>query len=133
MKKKIDILDGKMLHDWYSDLQKSHEGCWHLRFAWDDNYVYSVCMGWTTGDDKAVIACKIGRQTHNNCMQCDLDIDFEMPYNEETDDVDDTWREVSAEEDWDTLAKELRSDARRIWKTYKGRGGCMMDHYPRSK
>lgn len=134
MKKKIDILTGDFVHGWYTTLSSDAEkcGCCHLPFACDDKYKYSVCMGWTDYDkNKSVIAWKIGRQTHNNIMQCNLDIDFEMPYNEETGEVDDTWATVSDNENWEALAKEMRDTARRVWKDHKGHGGMMYDHYNR--
>lgn len=133
MKKKIDILTGDFVHDWYTTLSSGDKcGCCHLPFACDDKYKYSVCMGWTDYDKtKSIIAWKIGRQTHDNIMQCDLDIDFEMPYDAETGEVDDTWATVSGNENWEALAKEMRDTARRVWKDHKGRGGMMYDHYNR--
>jgi hypothetical protein len=100
---------GKLLKDWWEWLVREQEGCCSVHFASTEKYRYCVCMGWLSGygpasdekwfgkcgglrpafcppvdpkeDDKGWRICwKIGRQTHNNIMQCDYDIDFEMPY-----------------------------------------------------
>lgn len=90
------------------------------------------------------IAWKIGRQTHNNVMQCDLDVDFEMPYVTEAmakanpklceGNVDDTCEEVFADNrpgiiggwtspvgfrSWDDFAKYVRKTARRVWRDWR--------------
>lgn len=100
---------GKALKEWYKWLIREQAGCCSVNFASTDKYRYCVCMGWQSGygpasdekwygkdgrprpafcppvtpgeaDDGWRICLKIGRQTHNNIMQCDYDIDFEMPY-----------------------------------------------------
>ena len=100
---------GRELKKWWEWLAREQAGCCSVNFASTDKYRYCVCMGWQSGygpaDDekwfdeygaphKAFcppvtpgeanagwrICWKIGRQTHNNIMQCDYDIDFEMPY-----------------------------------------------------
>jgi len=109
-------------------------------------------MGWhdngtdENGKQQWVVAWKIGRQTHNNIMQCDFDVDFEMPYVSEAEaavnpelcagDVDDTLEVVSAKEcktvyskrvfsapdgyrSWEALATHIRKTARRVWKDWK--------------
>lgn len=124
---------GKVLKDWWEWLVREQEGCCSVNFASTEKYRYCVCMGWRSGfgpaseerwrgkdgkwhqafcppvdpkeADKGWRICwKIGRQTHNNIMQCDYDIDFEMPYVTEAmaeadpelveGDVDDTDNEV---------------------------------------
>lgn len=93
---------GKELKKHYEWLVREKEGCCFVYFARTEKYRYFVCMGWHHYDDEMVkdehgnpvtgrygvkykpiwkIAWKIGRQTHNNAMQCDFDIDFEMPWN----------------------------------------------------
>ena len=57
-------------------------------------------------------------------MQCDFDTDFEMPYDEETGDVDDTLRlvefpETATMKEWNAIASEMRKTARRVWKDWK--------------
>lgn len=100
---------GKMLKKWYEGLIREQAGCCSINFASTEKYRYCVCMGWQPGygpaseeqwldeggkwrpafcppvdpkeEDKGWRICwKIGRQTHNNIMQCDYDVDFEMPY-----------------------------------------------------
>ena len=100
---------GKELKKWWEALVREQAGCCSANFASTEKYRYCVCMGWqsgygpsseekwvgkdgklrpafcppvTPGEEKAGwrICWKIGRQTHNNIMQCDYDIDFEMPY-----------------------------------------------------
>lgn len=100
---------GKELKKWYEWLVREQAGCCSVHFASTEKYRYCVCMGWKSGygpasedqwldddgkwhqafcppddskeEDKGWRICwKIGRQTHDNIMQCDYDIDFEMPY-----------------------------------------------------
>ena len=100
---------GKELKKWWEWLAREQEGCCSVHFASTEKYRYCVCMGWLSGYVPASketwlgkdgrtrpafcppvapeeekfgwrICWKIGRQTHNNIMQCDYDIDFEMPY-----------------------------------------------------
>jgi hypothetical protein len=47
----------------------------------DGKWRPAFCPPVDQGEDKGWRICwKIARQTHNNAMQCDYDIDFEMPY-----------------------------------------------------
>ena len=162
-------LTGKMVKEWHEWLRTNEEGCCTLWFASTDKYRYCVNMGWHYYDDQPVldengnqvfggkynipqykpvykIAWKIGRQTHNNVMQCDFDIDFEMPY--VTDemakadpelcegDVDDTVETVELRcskhgqngyrhgvpegyRSWEALATQMRKTARRVFKDWK--------------
>lgn len=100
---------GKELREWWEWLVREQAGCCSAHFASTGKYRYCVCMGWQSGYAPASnvqwpdkdgkwrpafcppvapgeedagwrICCKIGRQTHNNIMQCDYDVDFEMPY-----------------------------------------------------
>lgn len=162
-------LTGKVVRDWYDWLKKSEEGCASFYFADTAKYRYCVCMGWHHYDDEIVldkngaivydskihipkfkpvykIAWKIGRQTHNNIMQCDFDIDFEMPYVTEAmakadpelceGDVDDTVETVELRcskhgqngyrygapegyRSWEALATKMRKTARRVFKDWK--------------
>ena len=105
----LEEVTGKELKKWWEWLVREQAGCCSVHFASTDKYRYCVCMGWRSGfgpaseekwvgkdgrlrpsfcppvDQKEAadgwrICWKIGRQTHNNIMQCDYDIDFEMPY-----------------------------------------------------
>lgn len=144
--KKCDLKEvtGKEVKGWYEWLLANDCGCCSIHFASTDNYRYCVCMGWhDLGDGPKeknyrhwVVAWKIGRQTHNNIMQCDFDVDFEMPYPEGGGDVDDTLEIVSARKrttiyretkfsapdgyrSWEALAAHMRKTARRVWKDWR--------------
>lgn len=160
-------LDGKMARDWYKWLRDTDMGCCSVWFASTDKYRYCVCMGWRKVDvydgpgewrqignmryqeqkshEEWRIYWKIGRQTHNNIMQCDLDIDFEMPYVTKAmakadpmlceGDVDDTSEEVKCKKivhpkswrwstpagyrDWNALAAYMRKTARRVYRQWR--------------
>lgn len=136
MRKTIDRVTGAFARGWYEALTERPDegGCCHLEYASDDRYRYSVCMGWADAYDtpdgpRWAVAWKIGRQTHNNIMQCDIDVDFEMPYDEDTGEVDDTWRLVDQYRSWAALAREMREEARRVFRTWKRKGGTLHDSY----
>lgn len=147
-------LTGKMVRNWNEWLRVEGEGCCSLCFDSTDKYIYCVCMGWRLVDiddgpgvpvvvgnctmptnkshQEWRIYWKIGRQTRNNIMQCDFDIDFEMPFDPETGYVDDTSEEVECTEvkpmtwskpkgyrDWNALASYMRKQARRVFKEWK--------------
>lgn len=121
---KLAEIDGNTLSGWRDWLAKEGDGCCHKEFAAGDGGLtaYSVCMGWTQAfadeSGKWKIAWKIGCQAYNQIMQCDLDLDFEEPWDEETGDVDSTLSPVSEDEDWDALAGEIRAAAERVADRY---------------
>lgn len=151
----LNKLTGKMVKEWYAWLRKNEMGCCSIWFASTDKYRYCVCMGWHDYGEKPDeergftdgfrVAWKIGRQTHNNIMQCDLDVDFEMPYITEAmakaipmlceGYVDDTLEEVECEKivhpkswrwsspkgyrGWDRLAARMRKVARRVYRDWR--------------
>ena len=107
-------------------LREQSNGCCSICFATDDRYNYAVCIGWHDIGDEWVLAWKIGRQTLNNVMQCDLDVDFEMPYSDESGDVDDTLETIEVVKgkpvgyrSWAELASRMRDEARRVWHDWK--------------
>ena len=116
--------------DW---LVKTKGGCRHLKFDTDAENDYCICVGWhdytgdpKDGDSRYKIAWKIGRQSVRNVMQCDLDVDFEMPYSEESGYVDDTLETIEAAggkpvgyRSWSDLAAYMRKVARRVWNDWK--------------
>jgi len=121
---KLKEITGKTVKDWYEWLDDNQEGCCSFVFESDGRNRYCVCMGFHDVGDRWEIAWKIGRQSHNNVMQCDFDLDFEMPYDEETGDVDDTlcvieFPETATMKEWNSLATEMRKAARRVWKDWK--------------
>ena len=128
-RRKIAECTGEWLKGCVDWLVKTKGGCCHLKFGTDAENDYCVCVGWHdyTGDPKDggsryKIAWKIGRQSVRNVMQCDLDIDFEMPYDPETGDVDDTLHVLDplpkAKRDWDRKATLARREALRIWREW---------------
>ena len=149
-------LTGRLVKKWYHWLYTGGDGCCSICFDSTGKYNYVVCMGWHHCDDEPVvdekgnqvyeglvpkyrtvwkIAWKIGRQTRNNIMQCDFDVDFEMPC-DETGDVDDMLETVGCAvlanrrrslpysapqgyRSWDALAAYMRRQARRVFKDWK--------------
>lgn len=107
-------------------LREQSNGCCSICFATDNRYNYAVCIGWHDIGDEWVLAWKIGRQTLNNVMQCDLDVDFEMPYSDESGDIDDTLETIEVVKgkpvgyrSWADLASRMRDEARRVWHDWK--------------
>ncbi len=136
----LKMINAKTVRGWWDWLVEAQCGCCHVEYARDDRHAYSVCMGWhDCGLEGWKIAWKIGRQSHRNIMQCDLDVDFDMPYVEETGDVDDTLvvlgspTEVKDNETisvlrsprikWGEVAKDMKREARRIAKDWLGKVG----------
>ena len=150
----IRTLTGKEVRGWYAWLRDMNDGCCCIQFASTDRYHYFVCMGWHDyGEepdeergftDGFRVAWKIGRQTNYSVMQCDFDVDFEMPYVTEEmakadptlceGDVDDTLEEVEClarpnhgfpysaprgYRGWDALASRMRKTARRVHNDWK--------------
>ena len=114
--------------DW---LVETKCGCCHLKFGTDAENDYCICVGWHDcgakgakgpDDDGYRVAWKIGRQSVRNAMQCDLDIDFEMPCDPKTGDVDDALRVLyhvpTTKRDWEQEATSARREARRIWREW---------------
>ena len=143
-------LDGKKVLGWDKWLRSSGMGCCHSHIADDGPYAYFICMGWhDTGtidadpdrwiDGGFGIAWKIGRQSRQSAMQCDFDVDFEMPYDLVTGDVDDTlemvesrritsknlaidkWTRPSGYKDWNALASRMLDTAKRVLKDWTGK------------
>lgn len=99
--KSLKEVTGKALMESFGWLMENEDGCCSWWYDSTEKYRYCVCVGWHHYDDEMVkdehgnpvtdrwgvkykpiwkIAWKIGRQTHNNIMQSDLDVDFEMPF-----------------------------------------------------
>ena len=117
---------GKFARSSVKWLHARQMGCCSICFATDDRYNYSVCIGWHDGGHGWEVAWKTGRQTTNNIMQCDFDVDFEMPYSDESGDVDDTLETIEVVKgkpvgyrSWAELASRMRDEARRVWHDWK--------------
>ena len=110
--------------EWLREDQSN--GCCSICFATDDRYNYAVCIGWHYTGSDWVVAWKVGRQTTNSVMQSDLEVDFEMPYDPETGDVDDTLETIEVTggkpvgyRSWADLAAYMRKVAQRVWFDWK--------------
>ena len=117
---------GKFAKESVEWLTENKMGCCSICFATDYRYKYAVCIGWHDGGHGWEVAWKIGRQTTNNIMQCDFDVDFEMPYSDESGDVDDTLETIEVVggkpvgyRSWAELASRMRDEARRVWHDWK--------------
>ena len=118
---------GKFVKESIAWLEKEQMGCCSICFAMDDKYNYAVCIGWhDCGRNDWSVAWKIGRQTTNNIVQCDFDVDFDMPYSYESGDVDDTLETSEVVKgkpvgyrSWADLAAYMRKEARRVWNDWK--------------
>lgn len=117
---------GKFARESVEWLRGQSNGCCSICFATDDRYNYAVCVGWHYTGSNWVVAWKIGRQTTNNVMQSDFDIDFEMPYSDESGDVDDTLEKIEVfggnpigYRSWAGLASRMRVEASRVWNDWK--------------
>ena len=130
-RRKLAECTGEWLKGCVDWLVKTKGGCCHLKFDTDAENDYCVCVGWHDcgakgekgpDDDGYRVAWKIGRQSVRNVMQCDLDVDFEMPYSEESGDVDDTLHVLDpipkTKRDWEREATLARKEARRIWRDW---------------
>lgn len=78
----LSKVTGKWLKGSFKWLVDEDCGCCHVDFAESGTHRLSVCVGWTAdGPKEYKVAWKIGWQTFDNAMQCDFDIDFDMPWN----------------------------------------------------
>lgn len=117
---------GKFARESVEWLRDQSNGCCSICFATDDRYNYAVCIGWHYTGSYWVVAWKIGRQTTNNVMQSDFDIDFEMPYSDESGVVEDTLETIwvckgkpVGYRSWAALASRMRVEASRVWNDWK--------------
>ena len=131
MRTKLPKIDGKTLKGWYEWLKEQDCGCCHMKIGDTELHEVDVCMGWHQYEEEETrdevsgsrrfkpvwkIAWKIGWQGFHNAMQCDLDVDFDMPGPcNEYGDAYDTLSEVGEPEtmkDWNKLAGEINKTAR---------------------
>lgn len=120
----------KGLEDGVKWLWDNKCGCCHWHLLTDDKgRRWSIVLGWTEGydnsendtfyvDEDMAIAYKIGYEERNNAMQTDMDLDFLMPYNEETGEVDDTCSAVYRNENYEQLAEQLLEAFKRVTDTW---------------
>lgn len=78
----------------------AYTGCWYWRLGQIGNQDFAIVIGWEPGYetdkqdplcwDNHHLAIKLGYQPHNSIMQCDFDVDWTMPYDPETGNIEDT-------------------------------------------
>ena len=130
MKTKLPKIDGKTLKGWVEWLREQDCGCCHQKVGDTARHEVDVCVGWHDYGDGPKekgyanwkIAWKIGWQTFNNAMQCDLDVDFDMPYGE-SGDVYDTLSEVGEPrtmKEWNALAAVINKTAKEVFECAVG-------------
>lgn len=104
-----------------ANMKKTHANgtyCWILDTD-ENNNDWAIVLGWAYGfeadetddcmDGKWRLCTKLAYQPNNSLMQCDYDIDWLMPYNEESGEVDDNeisiYPDTNIEETIDWLLK----------------------------
>lgn len=108
------------------EMKKNHEpGTYYWYLGSDDKNDWAIVLGWADGFEEDPtdpclsgtwrICAKLAYQPSNSIMQCDFDIDWLMPYDEETMEVDDN--EISIYPD--TNLKEVVDWLLECWDTYK--------------
>ena len=74
-------------------IEEKSIGTYHWDLHKDDKFTWAIVLSWEEDvyefGDKVLFG-KVAFQSNNSIMQCDYDIDWIMPYNEETGDCDDT-------------------------------------------
>ena len=91
-------------NDIYNDLQSLEtNACAHYYVGHDKKNDYALVFGY---DEEEVLRGKVAFQPKNSIMQCDYEVDWNMPYNEETGDVDDTAVIIINEEDIEWLFEQ---------------------------
>lgn len=114
---KITVQEIKEATDW---LMTEKQGCWHKKTGYFRNGD-PICfvIGWEDygehsdskySDGNYEICCKIA--VNNSSLQCDYDWDFQMPYNEETSEVDDT--DCYVGDNFEDTVKWLNDQAERV-------------------
>lgn len=112
-------------------LINEHEGCCHYYLDTIDNNNYAIVIGWEDGydedsDDPCAygtyrIAAKVAYQPSNSIMQCDYEIDWTMPYDEETNEVYDTSVVLSLDDNYlEGTLSWLKKEAKIIIENKRG-------------
>lgn len=113
---KIKKINGETVKGYVEWLKSEDMGCCHFNIGDTENYQMHICVGWHDFGDGYAIAWKIGMETFDNAMQCDLDWDFVMPSDDDGN-VYDTLQEIMGDDiDWDALAAEMNETAERVYK-----------------
>lgn len=112
---KINKINGTTVANFVNWLRDNDCGCCHFNVFNTEKYLIHIVIGWHNTDDGYEIAWKIGMETRNNITQCDFDIDFIMPF-DENGEVYDTVSLICNDENWDNLAKEMNKVAKEVVK-----------------
>lgn len=118
-----EYINGATLKEWVEWLKAESCGCCHVKVGDTLTKEIDIVVGWHNTGDEWQPAWKIGMQSFNNGMQCDMDIDFDMPYDETTGEVYDTLQAIEGDMDkidWDGLAQEINETAAKVYKWRKG-------------
>lgn len=116
-------INGETLRGWVIWLLQEDMGCCHKKVGNTHTKEIDIVVGWHQTGEGWQPAWKIGMQSFANAMQCDMDIDFEMPYDETTGEVYDTLQTIEGDInqiDWDALAQEINETAAKVYKWRKG-------------
>lgn len=92
------------------DMEATHyNGTCHLHLGTDDNNNdWAIVMAYMDYDgDGERLYAKLAYQPSNSIMQCDYDLDWIMPYDENTGDVWDTEIEVCSPDDAESIVDWL--------------------------
>ena len=118
-------LFAKQVQDSVAWLLEKQCGCCHFKVCDTALYEVDAVIGWHDIGDGYVVAWKIGLQSFNNAMQCDMDIDFLLPWNEEGDCIGGA-TEICGEHDKGitlkaaaAIAREIRAEAKQIARIQK--------------
>lgn len=100
-------------------------GTYYWRLGSDDKNDWAIVLGWADGFEEDAtdpcmdgtwrICAKLAYQPWNSIMQCDYDIDWLMPYDEETMEVDDTEVSIYPDTNLDSVVAWLL----KCWKRYE--------------
>lgn len=105
----------KQFQEAVEDMKKhKHNGTYHWNLDVDDKQnQWAIVLGWSDGfeedpkddctDGTYRLCAKLAYQPTNSIMQCDYNIDWLMPYDEETGEVDDNELSIYPNDD----AKEI--------------------------
>ena len=114
---------------------KEQGGCYHWKVCSQGDQDIAVVLGWTKFpdeddsckdkyyDDDFRLAVKIGYQPSDSIMQCDYDVDFNLPYNPDTGDVcDDCEYCIYETTDFKSLANDINNNIDWVIKHWKELG-----------
>lgn len=114
---------------------KEQGGCYHWKICanTDDNKDIYIVLGWTqyeydSGNTKYYdkgynLAVKVAYQPSNSIMQCDYDVDFNLPYNPYNGEIDNDFEYLLTDTtDFNSIARDLNSNASWLIKHWKELG-----------